>query len=468
MIFSTPISTTHDEDIEVYYVIHNDQDNDGADPILMGESTSGRSYYLQTDRLDFGGVPIVNLQNKAVPYLLSGNFDNATDDVSSSINSEAPQSSTTGTWTAANSGPWTLGTFANAANEARRYDGDIAEVIIYNDIHTLIERQQVESYLALKYGITLDQTTPTDYLSSMGSTMWNRAGFSSVQQRKVETFYSDGSNHIGAYWTAENTGNLTHIEFALDATSAAGSLTLYVCNNQATGAACQSNAVHSQTITSAPGQWNVVELSSTVPVTAGSEYAWVISGTGDNRLIRSASNTFDFDTDGGTINEFQKFDADINHVVRDDATHSYIHDIAGIGRDDGSTLNQKISRSVNDDAIMTLSLENDFTNSNASAARTQQADNLTFLSWANNDDALDFVAAPAASQLDFVLDRTWQFQETGIVENSDGEVYMQVDLTGITLPAGMTLTTDGVYLLSGNEDDDFSAYNHRIHPISIS
>jgi hypothetical protein len=30
--------------------------------------------------------------------------------------------------------------------------------------------QKVESYLALKYGITLDQTNPQDYLASDGST----------------------------------------------------------------------------------------------------------------------------------------------------------------------------------------------------------------------------------------------------------------------------------------------------------
>ncbi len=55
------------------------------------------------------------------------------------------------------------------------FNGSIPEVIIYNDITALTatDRQKIESYLALKYGTTLDQTTPTDYLASDGVTkMW--------------------------------------------------------------------------------------------------------------------------------------------------------------------------------------------------------------------------------------------------------------------------------------------------------
>ncbi|MEE8380189.1 MAG: hypothetical protein V3R49_07450, partial [Gammaproteobacteria bacterium] len=54
------------------------------------------------------------------------------------------------------------------------FDGNISEVIAYETVLSGTDRQQIESYLALKYGITLDQTTPTDYLASDGITkMWN-------------------------------------------------------------------------------------------------------------------------------------------------------------------------------------------------------------------------------------------------------------------------------------------------------
>lgn len=53
---------------------------------------------------------------------------------------------------------------------------DIAEVILYNRTLTAAERNKVESYLAVKYGFTLDQSTgnPNDYTSSTGTVIWNR------------------------------------------------------------------------------------------------------------------------------------------------------------------------------------------------------------------------------------------------------------------------------------------------------
>ncbi|MCF6245674.1 MAG: hypothetical protein L3J43_11655, partial [Sulfurovum sp.] len=52
----------------------------------------------------------------------------------------------------------------------------VAEVIMYSASHTLTQRKQIQSYLALKYGITLDQTSPNDYLASDGATkVWDAA-----------------------------------------------------------------------------------------------------------------------------------------------------------------------------------------------------------------------------------------------------------------------------------------------------
>nr|WP_295865448.1 Calx-beta domain-containing protein [uncultured Chitinophaga sp.] len=54
------------------------------------------------------------------------------------------------------------------------YNGNIPELIVYKDITALTatDQQKIESYLALKYGVTLNQTTPADYLASDGSKMW--------------------------------------------------------------------------------------------------------------------------------------------------------------------------------------------------------------------------------------------------------------------------------------------------------
>ena len=59
------------------------------------------------------------------------------------------------------------------ANE--NFDGELAEMILYGSLLSAAEQQRVHSYLSLKYGITLDQTTPIDYLASDGTTeMWDK------------------------------------------------------------------------------------------------------------------------------------------------------------------------------------------------------------------------------------------------------------------------------------------------------
>lgn len=50
---------------------------------------------------------------------------------------------------------------------------NVAEVAIYNTALTAANQKKVESYLALKYGITLDQTTPTNYTLASNGTIWN-------------------------------------------------------------------------------------------------------------------------------------------------------------------------------------------------------------------------------------------------------------------------------------------------------
>lgn len=61
-------------------------------------------------------------------------------------------------------------TFAN-----RSITGNIAELITYTGIASATNRNKVESYLAIKYGITLDQSTATNYTFSDDSTIWNNS-----------------------------------------------------------------------------------------------------------------------------------------------------------------------------------------------------------------------------------------------------------------------------------------------------
>ncbi len=59
------------------------------------------------------------------------------------------------------------------SNGSRSFDGEIAEVALYSNNTSASERLQIQSYLAIKYGITLDQTTPTNYLASDSSVIWD-------------------------------------------------------------------------------------------------------------------------------------------------------------------------------------------------------------------------------------------------------------------------------------------------------
>jgi hypothetical protein len=53
------------------------------------------------------------------------------------------------------------------------YQGLISEMLIYDKVLSYKERQKVESYLALKYGISLDQTFPLSYVDFDGDVIWD-------------------------------------------------------------------------------------------------------------------------------------------------------------------------------------------------------------------------------------------------------------------------------------------------------
>jgi len=107
------------------------------------------------------------------------------------------------------------------------YDGSIAEIVTYaNYSHNATQHYQVESYLAIKYGITLQH----DYLSSAGATVWNRSlnaayntnvigiarddnsALSQKQSKSTSTVQDMLTMYIGAAKTtnqASNTGSFT-------------------------------------------------------------------------------------------------------------------------------------------------------------------------------------------------------------------------------------------------------------------
>ncbi len=66
-------------------------------------------------------------------------------------------------------------------DDTNPFTGDLAEIIVYNQLlASSNDLRQIESYLAIKYGITMAGATTGDYLFSDGSTVWDAdevAGF---------------------------------------------------------------------------------------------------------------------------------------------------------------------------------------------------------------------------------------------------------------------------------------------------
>ncbi|GAA4449514.1 hypothetical protein GCM10023092_03860 [Rurimicrobium arvi] len=57
------------------------------------------------------------------------------------------------------------------------FSGDLAEMVVYSgDYVYYFDRMRVESYLALKWGITLSPGVAYDYISSRSTTVWNGSG----------------------------------------------------------------------------------------------------------------------------------------------------------------------------------------------------------------------------------------------------------------------------------------------------
>lgn len=206
---------------------------------------------------------------------------------------------------------------------ADAYKGQLAEVITYSSVLNSNELEQVNSYLALKYGVTLDQGTGMDYLNSVGAVVW------------------------------DNNENAT-----------------------------------------------------------------------------------------------------------------YINDISGIGRDDNSALNQKQSKSINSDAIVTIGLDDDVTPDGLETTNVLNdgsfSTDRSFLIWSNDGAAID----EGEGNVEFDrnlgvrsrLNREWRIQETGAI----GTVTVEFDISAIAGPTGVGTNDESQIQLLVDEDGDFSGGNQAL------
>tara|TARA_R110001599_G_scaffold145336_2_gene327764 strand:+ start:23786 stop:30733 length:6948 start_codon:yes stop_codon:yes gene_type:complete len=107
----------------------------------------------------------------------------------------------------------------------------------------------------------------------------------------------------------------------------------------------------------------------------------------------------------------------------------FVSNVAGIGRDDDTCLDQKQSSSVNSDAILAMGLGG-IEATNADNANSFVADN-SFLTWATDGASTTFANITTAGTPGTVTERmlrVWRAQETGTV----GATEISFDLTGLT------------------------------------
>lgn len=143
---------------------------------------------------------------------------------------------------------------------------------------------------------------------------------------------------------------------------------------------------------------------------------------------------------GDPGNPVSYLDANGNTIWSGSGT--YQNDIAGIGRDDASGLNQKQSQSMNNaDAIVTIGLNTiaatNYDNSNTFA--NDQA----YMVWGNDDDEFSGTASDAGTttngeNIDVRMKRVWRLTETGSV----GTTRISIDMSSVPGVDGNPGTND--------------------------
>jgi hypothetical protein len=87
-----------------------------------------------------------------------------------------------------------------------KMNGDIAEIVVYSAANSTTLRNKVESYLALKYGITLgNATSPISYTSSAGAVFWT--GLAAYQHNIFGIGTDNGSGLVQTSSNSQNSGS---------------------------------------------------------------------------------------------------------------------------------------------------------------------------------------------------------------------------------------------------------------------
>ncbi len=334
-----------------------------------------------------------------------------------------------------------LGVVGDNAGGSDSYIGDIAEVIIYDTELSDTERSQVESYLSLKYGITK---------SGSNEMLISNPDESSSYSRSVT---------LGQSFTATSDSMLTDVQIGVSTnlnSNTATQVDLYICEGSVYCTA--GNSINTTTgLPVSPGT-PMLPLGTPLEMVKGNQYTYAINPNSAIRLTRgvdSYSGGTAFNDSGVPWAVDYTFFIHGYSIVGDYLTSNgtdtiwdnarasagYHNDVVGIGRDISSTLDQRISKSISNDAVLTITTDDDtadYTSANG-GTRTQLND-LEFVSLTNNDGAITSAPVNIAGY-SHQIGRQWHAQ----VANYTGSVNAKFDIA--------TLSGNGWEIVQSDTDD---------------
>ncbi len=130
---------------------------------------------------------------------------------------------------------------------------------------------------------------------------------------------------------------------------------------------------------------------------------------------------------------------------------NYNQNIFGIARDTLMGLHQKVSKSLNDEAIVTASIDGDFSLSNVSASRTDSVNYMVYDVFADNGDSAQWTGDNAPDSF-FVMQRTWQVQETN-PDNTKDSIYFQFDVNDADFDVPELISGSSYYVVIDTDVD---------------
>ena len=198
---SLPVS----EDMSWFVVYSTRQNatssNFWSNPALIGGENSGSAYdytisqqggkpFFKGTSGDNFGAQATGAYNDGRSTLLSATRNKTT----SGTNYIYMNGSQEGSYTADNntlSDPSTIGIGNHDdPTSGSQFKGNIAEVIAYSSVLSQTNRHKVETYLGVKYGVTLDH----DYVNSSGTTIWDQSTNSTYHNRVTAIMRDDDGN----------------------------------------------------------------------------------------------------------------------------------------------------------------------------------------------------------------------------------------------------------------------------------